>query len=257
MVVSDVRDDEIQVANEFDQVRDRRPECIEIWCRHIATHLAAHNGLDRSRLVIDVGSGTGIWSEAVAVRCDVSVVGVEPSVGMRTRAAMAHRHTDVCYVGGFADRLPLRSGSASGAWLSTVIHQFADLRAAARELRRVLALGAPVMIRSSFPGRHDEHEHFQRFPSALALASSWPRLGEVITVFEETGFSCDTLERVREPTFDTYDEFLELLPTMRRCDTALIGIDDEQWARGMAEIRQARDRKEGPWSLGLDLLVLR
>jgi ubiquinone/menaquinone biosynthesis C-methylase UbiE len=108
-------------------------------------------------------------------------------------------------VAGFAGNLPLHSESASGAWLSTVIHQFPDPRAAATELRRVLVPGAPVMIRSSFPGRHDEHEHFQRFPSALALASSWPRLGEVITLFEDAGFCCDTFEWVREPTFDTYD----------------------------------------------------
>ncbi len=258
MFVSDVRYDQNQVATEFDQVRDRRPEVVEIWCRHIAMHLDAHNGLDRPRLpVVDVGSGTGIWSKAIAAHCGVSVIGVEPSTGMRARAATAHRHADVRHVGGCADTLPLRSDSASGAWLSTVIHQFPDLRAAARELRRVLVPGAPVMIRSSFPGRHDEHEHFQRFPDALALASTWPRLGEVITVFEETGFSCDTFERVREPTFDTYDEFLEFLPTMRRSDTALIGIDDEQWARGIAKFRQARDRKERPWPLGLDLLVLR
>jgi hypothetical protein len=65
------------------------------------------------------------------------------------------------------------------------------------------------------------------------------------------------LEWVREPTFDTYDEFLELLPTMRRSDTALIGIDDDEWARGMADIHRARKRNERPWPLGLDLLVLR
>lgn len=254
--MSEVRYDQLEVASEFDRVRNRRPESVEIWCRHIAAQLDAHNGIDRSRLpVVDVGSGTGIWSEAIAVRCGVSVVGVEPSIGMRARATKARQHEGVRYVGGSAGALPLRSGTAAGAWLSTVIHQFPDLRAAAGELRRVLAPGAPVMIRSSFPGRHDEHEHFQRFPSALELASTWPRLGEVITVFEETGFSCDTLRRVREPTFDTYDEFLELLPTMRRSDTALIGIDDEQWARGIAKIREARDRREHPWMLGLDLLV--
>jgi ubiquinone/menaquinone biosynthesis C-methylase UbiE len=255
--VSDVRYDEIQLASEFDQVRDRRPECVEIWCRHIATHLHVNNGVERPRRVVDVGSGTGIWSKAIAAHCGVSVVGVEPSTGMRTRAARAHPHLDVRYVAGSAGTLPLRNDSVSGAWLSTVIHQFPDLRAAVRELRRVLISGAPVMIRSSFPGRHDEHEHFQRFPGALAVASSWPRLGEVITVFEDAGFCCDSLERVREPTFDTYDEFLELLPTMRRSDTALIGIDDDEWARGMANIRRARDRKEHPWLLGLDLLVFR
>jgi ubiquinone/menaquinone biosynthesis C-methylase UbiE len=255
--LSDVRYDDIQVASEFDRVRDRRPECVEIWCRHIATHLEANNGVDRPRLVVDVGSGTGIWSKAIAAQCGVSVVGVEPSAGMRARAASAHRHLDVRYVAGSAGTLPLRSASVSGAWLSTVIHQFPDLPAAGRELRRVLAPGAPVMIRSSFPGRHDEHEHFQRFPSALEVAATWPRLGEVITGFEEAGFSCDTLERVREPTFDTYDEFLELLPAMRQSDTALIGIDDDEWTRGMSSIRRARDRKERPWLLGLDLLVFR
>ena len=257
MFVSDVRYDEIQVASEFDQVRDRRPEPVEIWCRHIATHLDANNGVDRPRLVVDVGSGTGIWSKAIAARCSVSVIGVEPSAGMRARAARAHRHRDVRYVAGTVADLPLRSEHVSGAWLSTVIHQFPDLPAAARQLRRVLAPGAPVMIRSSFPGRHDEHEHFQRFPAALDVAATWPRLGEVITAFEDAGFCCDTLERVREPTFDTYDEFLELLPTMRRSDTALIGIDDDEWALGMANVRRARDRKEHPWLLGLDLLVFR
>jgi ubiquinone/menaquinone biosynthesis C-methylase UbiE len=255
MSVSDVRYDEIRVASEFDRVRDRRPESVDIWCRHIAAHLRATNGDDRPRLVVDVGSGTGIWSKAIADHCDVSVVGVEPSSGMRARAASTRRHSDVRYVAGSADSLPLRPASVSGAWLSTVIHQFPDLGAAARELRRVLVPGAPAIIRSSFPGRHDEHEHFQRFPAALEVASSWPRLGDVITAFEDAGFACDTLERVREPTFDSYDEFLELLPTMRRSDTALIGLDDDDWARGIADIRRARDRKERPWPLGLDLLV--
>jgi ubiquinone/menaquinone biosynthesis C-methylase UbiE len=255
--VSDVHYEEIQVAREFDRVRDRRPENVEIWCRHIAAHLDAGNGVDHPRRVVDVGSGTGIWSKAIAAHCGVSVVGVEPSNGMRSHAARAHQHVDVRYVAGSAGTLPLRSSSVSGAWLSTVIHQFPDLGAAVAELRRVLIPGAPVMIRSSFPGRHDEHEHFQRFPGALAVAATWPRLGDVITAFENAGFACDTLERVREPAFDTYDEFLELLPTMRYSDTALIGIDDDDWELGMADVRRARDRKERPWMLGLDLLVFR
>ena len=104
-----MRYDEIQVASEFDRVRDRRPESVEIWCRHIATHLDAHNGVDHPRRVVDVGSGTGIWSKAIATRCDVSVVGVEPSDGMRGRAAQAHQHEHVRYVAGAAGTLPLRS----------------------------------------------------------------------------------------------------------------------------------------------------
>jgi SAM-dependent methyltransferase len=53
-------------------------------------------------------------------------------------------------VGGRADGVPLRDGVAGAAWLSTVIHHVGDLDACANELRRVLAPGAPVLIRSAF-----------------------------------------------------------------------------------------------------------
>jgi ubiquinone/menaquinone biosynthesis C-methylase UbiE len=255
--VSQVRYDDVTTAQEFDEVRDRRSDGIDIWCRRIATHLDRYGGAGRRGTVVDVGAGTGIWSQAIAGRCGVAVVGVEPSTGMRTHAAVRHAHPDVRYVGGVADALPLADGVVAGAWLSTVVHQLPDVAAAAGEVRRVLTPGAPVMVRASFPGRHDEHEHFQRFPSALALASTWPRLGDVITAFEDAGFHLDAFERVREPSFDSYDELLALLPSMRRSDTALVGIPDDEWERGIARIRRARDRGERPWQLGLDLVVFR
>jgi D-arabinose 1-dehydrogenase-like Zn-dependent alcohol dehydrogenase len=55
MVVSDVRYDEIQVATEFDQVRDRRPESLEIWCRQsdeLRWHVEAIP-LDRANEALD------------------------------------------------------------------------------------------------------------------------------------------------------------------------------------------------------------
>jgi hypothetical protein len=62
---------------------------------------------------------------------------------------------------------------------------------------------------------------------------------------------------VREPTFDSYDEMLELLPVMRRSDTALIDLDDEEWEKGIAAIERALAAGERPWDLGMDLLVMR
>jgi hypothetical protein len=44
---------------------------------------------------------------------------------------------------------------------------------------------------------------------------------------------------------------------MRRSDTALVGLDDEAWAKGIAAIERARAAGERPWDLGMDLLVLR
>lgn len=242
-----------RVARDFDQVRDRRPAAQKVWCKHIAGFLPE----DRMGTVVDVGAGTGIWSLAIATLLGVAVCAVEPSRGMRTHAGHARPHPNVRYAAGSAEALPLGADSVDAAWLSTVIHQFPDLDEAARELRRVLRPDAPVLIRSSFPGRHDEIELFHIFPGAQRLARTWPRLGRVITAFEDAGFRFEVLERVREPTFDSYQQFLELLSAMRRSDTALVDLDDDEWNAGVEHVRRAHAEGKTPWDLGLDLLVMR
>lgn len=248
--MSNVRYD--QVARDFDEVRDRRPEAHKIWCKRIADFLP--DGLVGT--VVDVGAGTGIWSKALATWFGATVYAVEPVDGMREHAIATRPHTDIHYVEGTASSVPLDDSTADAAWMSTVIHQFPDLPTAARELRRVLKTGAPLLIRSSFPGRQDEIELFHVFPGVLELTETWPRLGRVITAFEDAGFRFVTLDRVREPTFDSYDEFIDLLPVMRRSDTALIDLDEEAWRTGVERIKAAQANGQRPWDLGLDLLVM-
>jgi ubiquinone/menaquinone biosynthesis C-methylase UbiE len=248
--VSNVRYD--QVGRDFDAVRDRRSDSQRVWCERVAVHLP-----DPPPTFVDVGSGTGIWSRALAEAFDTTVVGVEPADGMRARAVDAHAHPRVTYVPGTAEALPLADESVGAAWLSTVIHQFPDLGTAARELRRVLEPGGLVLVRSGYPGRQDEIELFHLFPGALQVAERWPRLGRVITAFEDAGFSFVDIERVHEPTFDTYEEMLELLPAMRRSDSALVDLDEEQWEKGLAAIQRAIAAGERPRPLGIDLLVMR
>jgi ubiquinone/menaquinone biosynthesis C-methylase UbiE len=250
-LLSNVRYDE--VGRDFDRVRDRRPEAQRIWCDRLASYLSD----PPPSAIVDVGSGTGIWSKALAQTYGTVVHAVEPSDGMRAHAAVAHSHHLVEYVAGRAEALPLPDESVGAAWLSTVIHQFPDLDGAARELRRVVETGGPVLIRSGYPGRQDEIELFHLFPGALRVAERWPRLGRVITAFEDAGFAFEAIERVREPTFDRYEQMLDLLPVMRRSDSALVGLDDEAWDKGIAAIERALAAGERPLPLGMDLLVMR
>lgn len=241
-----------QVARDFDKVRDRTPEAQQIWCEQISDYLPAGS----VRKIIDVGAGTGIWAHALAKWFSATVYAVEPEDGMREHAMATRPHADIHYVKGTAGSLPLDDNTADAAWMSTVIHQFPDVNETAQELRRVLKPEAPVLIRSSFPGRQDEIELFHLFPGVLKLTETWPRLGRVITAFEDAGFRFVALERVREPTFDSYDELIELLPAIRRSDTALVDLDEGAWNNGVERIRAAHEQGQRPWDLGLDLLVM-
>jgi ubiquinone/menaquinone biosynthesis C-methylase UbiE len=81
--VSNVRYD--KVGRDFDAVRDRQPAAQRVWLDHVARYLPE----PPPAAVADVGAGTGIWSQAIAVRFGCTVYGVEPSAGMLARARQA------------------------------------------------------------------------------------------------------------------------------------------------------------------------
>jgi ubiquinone/menaquinone biosynthesis C-methylase UbiE len=251
--ISEVRYHDDAVARQYETARYWVPGVVDVWVEQIAPWFEVGPVQHR---ILDVGSGTGIWSEAIAERFALDVVGVEPAEGMRALATTVRRHELVTYVAGTVDALPLTRDSATGAWLSTVIHQFPDMAAAAAELRRVLVDSAPVWIRNTFVGRHDEIELFHHFPGAERWAAAWPRVDDVVGVFESVGFRMASLQRVQEPWVGSYDEFLDVLPMMRHTDSALAGLSDAEWEEGVASIRRRRDRGGRPIPVGLDLLVL-
>jgi ubiquinone/menaquinone biosynthesis C-methylase UbiE len=110
--------------------------------------------------LVDIGAGTGAFSSAFSDWFDIDVVAVEPSAAMRARIP---RTSSIRVLEGDATALPLPDGSADAAWLSLVIHHVPDLEAAAREVRRVLRPGAPVLIRQGFSDRIDDRIELVRW----------------------------------------------------------------------------------------------
>jgi SAM-dependent methyltransferase len=205
--------------------------------------------------VLDVGAGTGIWSAAIATWFAARVVAVEPSAAMRTQARSKELPATVALVAGAGEAVPLRTASCRAAWLSTVIHHLADLRACAVELRRVLRTGGPVLIRSSFPGRQDEIPLFDFFPGARRVAETFPTVEQTERAFAAAGFTLEDLRRVHEARGVDPSTLVDRLRAMRRSDSTLVGLADDEFAAGLAEVERfvAEGRPIPP--TGLDLLV--
>ena len=207
--------------------------------------------------VLDLGSGTGLFAEALVSWFDVSVVGVEPSDAMRRRAA-GKGVPRVDYVGGEAELIPLRAKSCSCAWVSTVLHHIRDQQRCARELRRVVTEDGPVLIRNNFGDRLDHVRWLEYFPAAQKLASQrWPTVDATAEAFATAGFAVEALHSVPEVIAPDLNAYYERIAV--RANSTLTLIDDRDFEEGIENLRRAAasDSGEEPVVDRRDLLVLR
>jgi SAM-dependent methyltransferase len=143
----------------------------------IAARIAADLG--DARTVLNVGAGAGSYEPA-----DRAVTAVEPSASMRAkrpaRLAVAVNAT--------AENLPFDDDAFDAAMTTFSVHQWGDLRAGLRELRRVTR--GPVVILTGDPDRLREFWLYEyapevidtegrRYPAVAALADG---LGGAVTV---------------------------------------------------------------------------
>jgi SAM-dependent methyltransferase len=200
--------------------------------------------------LVDLGCGTGSWSRAFRQWWPgVEVVAVEPSAAMRERAVFRP------VLAGHAAAIPVPDASTDAVWLSTVIHHVPDLAAAAREVRRVLKPGSPVLIRSAFAGRHDGITLFRYFPEAVAVLDRYPSVAGVEAAFAAFGFTTAGFEPVPQVTAPSLA--VAAAGLRRAAHTPLQLISDEAYAAGLARLQVAARTATGPVVDALDLLVLR
>jgi SAM-dependent methyltransferase len=210
--------------------------------------------VEQPNTILDLGSGTGRFSAALADAFDADVIAVEPSAGMREQASKKP-HPRVHVLAGSAEDIPMQDASADAAWLSNVIHHFDDIAKAARELRRVVQDDAPVLIRGAFGGRGPIPTLYRFFPTSKSAVDSFPTVPEVIEVLEQAGFSRVSIERVEQLLAYKLADMVDRV--RQRADTALEKLSDEDFAKGLAELERAAETETGPVLDFLDLLVVR
>jgi ubiquinone/menaquinone biosynthesis C-methylase UbiE len=241
-----------QTASAYKAVREIPREGLSDWREAVRRHVQPAPGMT----LVDIGSGTGQFAVAFSEWFDLDVIAVEPSDAMRERIP---RTPALQVLAGDAMKLPLADATVDAAWLSCVVHHIADLGAAAREIRRALRPGAPVLIRQAF---HDRElggvENIRWFPETARIVGTYPSLSETCDAFAAAGFPESSVEQVRETYSGTLADFLGEVDTLRVADTSMRSITQTEFDAGKERLRRAVESgNTEPRDNWLDLVVLR
>ena len=206
----------------YAQGRAMPEETLALWMRLYAEHLPPARPLT----IIDLGSGIGRITPALAGTFGGPAYGVEPSREMRRIAEAAGPHSGVQYLAGEAARIPLPDDVADAVVMFLSYHHVPDRAAAAVEIRRVLRPGGRVLIRSGFSDRMSQGSWWHRFfPRARAIElEMFPSLAEVAEAFAPVGLKpiahvetpvrfwdsvAQAAERLRLRPFSTFEHLTE------------------------------------------------
>lgn len=217
----------------YDKGRWFPDETIAAWMD--AARTAVGNG--RVRRTIDVGSGTGRFSANLAMAFGSQVIALEPSTEMQQVAAAKPRQ-NVSLVAGRAESLPIADASCDVAWLSNVIHHV-DMRAAAMELRRVIAADGVVLIRGHMRPGHT-YSLYGYFEDVQASSDLVDVVDGAVEQLKRAQFSSCSRFVVQQLTAASLRELQER--ASHRADSALQRLNDEAFHEGLARLDAAADR---------------
>jgi ubiquinone/menaquinone biosynthesis C-methylase UbiE len=249
------RVDYTDTASAYRRARTLPPAALAAWTGALGS-LQPAGPVGR---VLDVGAGPGGFVEPLREWFGAPVVAVEPSAGMRREASTTVAvGRDVPYVAAVAEHLPVRDACADIAWLSTVVHQFDDLDAAASELHRVVRRDGLVLIRGFF-GDQQLSGLFGHFPGIDRAAATFPVTDEVVQTFGRAGLSTERQIDVVEPWTFELDSWLDRVHAIRHTDSALRPLTDEEFDEGVRRVAAVHGDRVGPidTELVIRLLVLR
>src|SRR5215831_3629719 len=136
--------DKTEIPTIYDKARALTPEKRRLWQDLLSVYV------DRASIsrVIDLGCGTGRFSELLAGHFSAQVIGIDPSLKMLDQARRKPAIGNVVYCQGLAKALPFREGCADLVFMSRVYHHFTDPSGVAKECHRVLRQGGYACIRN-------------------------------------------------------------------------------------------------------------
>ena len=218
---------------------------------------AAKTGTDDISQIIDLGCGTGRYSQSLSEVFGADVLGVEPSLKMRTQAEGKTTSPRVTFADGGAEAIPAEDQTADLVFMSMVIHHLPDIGATAGECARVLRFGGYVCIWNTVADEAGTYPYLGVFPSIRGIIESklTPRI-ELDRHFSDAGFDLSHRELVPHVVAADWRALADKMAL--RADSFVAQLPDEEYEAGLAALRDLAARGEGsPSTLNVDRIIYR
>ena len=229
--------DATDIAANYDRGRSHGPEALDLWMSTVSTHVGGRN----LNTILDLGCGTGRFSEALAVRFDAEVIGVDPSTKMLDQAKRKQHDSRVRYQPGRGEAIPLPDNSVDLIFMSMVFHHFESPALGASECRRVLRPEGTVFLRAGTCERIDSYPYVEFFPTSRPiLERCLPAVGSVREIFEAAGFRTEAIEVITQQIAPDLECYAEKLAA--GADSVLASLSQSDFEGGMEALRSHATR---------------
>jgi ubiquinone/menaquinone biosynthesis C-methylase UbiE len=224
--------DKTTLPDRYDSGRFHGQEVLELWMRTIASHVP-REGVST---ILDLGCGTGRFSNALAEHFGARVVGVDPSLKMLEQARAKPHDARVEFQRAHAEAIPLATGSVDLVFMSMSFHHFNEPAKAARECRRVLRADGTLFIRTGVSDRANAYPYTRFFPSTFAfMQEHLPSVARIRETFENAGLRTVLTEIVDQVIAPDWNAYADKLSTVS--DSILARLTPEEFNAGVAAIR--------------------
>jgi len=224
--------DESNMAAVYDSGRGYDPAVLRQWLNLLSAHVPKE---DISRIV-DIGCGTGRYSEPLAVHFCADVIGIDPSESMLEKARQKSPRRGIEFRQALGEELPVEDSSIDMVFMSMVFHHLQDPQSTARECHRVLRRHGYVCLRNTTVDAIESFPYLKHFPTVrTVIEEQLPTRDRVRSIFEDAGFHTAAHEIVTHQNSADWLGYAEKLSL--RSDSFLARITDDEFDAGISALR--------------------